>query len=60
MPLHDHCYIINEGSLLLPDGYLDRTANIFVQADTAQGAFNLNIGRDSMEPEETLADYVGR
>lgn len=56
----DLSYFINEGSLQLPAGFQDRTANIFVQGDTAQSAFNLNIGRDNMHPDETLAEYVER
>lgn len=56
----DLSYFINEGSLQLPAGFQDRTANIFVQGDTEQSTFNLNIGRDNMHPDETLAAYVER
>lgn len=53
-------YSLNEGSIRVPGGYQDRSANIFVANDAAQPAFNLNIGRDDMHADETPADYVGR
>lgn len=56
----DFPYILNEGSIRVPGGFQDRSANIFVPGDAAQSDFNLNIGRDDMHADETPADYVGR
>lgn len=48
-----------EGSIHLPAGYEDRTANLFVPANTTTQP-NLNVARDWMKPGETLATYIDR
>ncbi|NHZ64902.1 DcrB-related protein [Massilia genomosp. 1] len=50
---------IHEGSIGLPLGYEDRTANIFVPGDP-QFQPNLSIARDWLIEGETLASYVDR
>jgi hypothetical protein len=49
----------DEGSLVAPPGYEDRTVNSFVPADP-QREPNLSIARDRLAPGEALSDYVAR
>jgi hypothetical protein len=49
----------DEGSLVVPPGYEDRTVNSFVPADPQRGP-NLSIARDRLAPGEALSDYVAR
>jgi hypothetical protein len=53
-PLHFH-----EGSIDLPDGFEDRTANLFVPANP-QSQPNLSIARDTLKEGETLDQYITR
>lgn len=50
---------IHEGSITLPDGFEDRTTNLFVPADPANQP-NLSVARDWLKDGETLAPYVDR
>ena len=50
---------IHEGSIGLPRGFEDRTANIFVPANT-QVQPNLSIARDWLRDDETLSSYIDR
>ena len=50
---------LHEGSIALPVGFEDRSANIFVPADT-QTQPNLSIARDWLADGETLSAYVDR
>ncbi|MDR3101084.1 MAG: DUF1795 domain-containing protein [Paraburkholderia sp.] len=50
---------IHEGSIVLPNGFEDRTTNLFVPADTATQP-NLSVARDWLRDGETLAPYVDR
>lgn len=50
---------LHEGSVSLPPGFEDRTANLFVPADP-QNQPNLSIARDWFAQGETLASYVDR
>jgi hypothetical protein len=49
----------DEGSILLPPGYEDRTTNLFMPADP-QSQATLSIARDRLRPAETLDTYVDR
>lgn len=49
----------HEGSIELPEGFEDRTANVFVPANT-QVQPNLSIARDWMLEDETLSTYIDR
>ena len=49
----------DEGSVLFPAGYDDRTVNSFVPADP-QTQPNLSIARDRLGPGEALPSYVAR
>ena len=50
---------LHEGSIGLPPGFTDRTANLFVPEDP-QRQPNLSVARDWLEPQESLAAYVDR
>jgi hypothetical protein len=50
---------MHEGSVRMPEGFEDRTTNLFVPADP-QHQPNLSIARDWFAPGETLAAYVDR
>lgn len=50
---------IHEGSIVLPDGFEDRTTNLFVPTDLATQP-NLSIARDWLKDGETLAPYIDR
>ncbi|WP_323047403.1 DUF1795 domain-containing protein [Paraburkholderia sp.] len=51
---------MNEGRITLPDGYTDRSVNIFVQAPLTDGLSNLQVARDIARNDETLDAYVDR
>lgn len=50
---------MHEGSIGLPPGFEDRTANLFVPSDP-QNSPNLSIARDWLNAGETLPAYVDR
>ncbi|MBB5018567.1 hypothetical protein HNQ59_001856 [Chitinivorax tropicus] len=53
-------YHLHEGSMALPAGFADRTANLFIMPDRTSSAPNLSIARDQMQAGEDLARYVDR
>ncbi|MFA1239161.1 DcrB-related protein [Serratia odorifera] len=57
MPDFSRC-TFTEGSVTLPEGYSDRTVNVLLAGDDASPS--LNISRDALQPDETLADYITR
>ena len=50
--------LFNEGMIAFPEGYQDRTVNVF--APPAADAPAFNISRDALNPGEALAAYIGR
>ncbi len=50
---------LHEGSICLPAGFEDRTANLFVPNDP-QRQPNLSIARDRLSDGETLSTYIDR
>ncbi|MFO0579804.1 MAG: DUF1795 domain-containing protein [Polyangia bacterium] len=52
-------FYFQEGHIAFPAGFEDRTANVFVPANTEISP-NLSIARDRSEANETLKDYVTR
>ncbi|MDR8729197.1 DUF1795 domain-containing protein [Burkholderia pseudomultivorans] len=50
---------IHEGSIVLPDGFEDRTTNLLVPANLAAQP-NLSVARDWLKEGETLAPYIDR
>jgi hypothetical protein len=53
-------YRIEEGSIELPQGFADRSTNIFVFGNTTPSPINLNVARDTLLDAETLPAYVNR
>jgi hypothetical protein len=53
-------YTFEEGSIDLPDGFHDRSTNIFVFGKGNPSPSNLNIARDVLLPDENLVAYVDR
>ncbi|MFH2742699.1 DcrB-related protein [Enterobacter hormaechei] len=50
--------LFNEGMIAFPEGYQDRTVNVF--APPAADAPAFNISRDALNPGEALAAYIDR
>lgn len=50
---------MHEGSVCLPIGFEDRSANLFVPHDPQRHP-NLSVARDRLAPGETLEEYVDR
>lgn len=48
----------SEGQVTLPEGYLDRTVNVFTSRNTQVPTFN--IARDTLGPGENLTAYTDR
>ncbi len=53
-------YLFDEGRITLPDGYTDRTVNIFIQEPPTEGLTNIQLARDTIRKDETLGEYVDR
>ncbi|KDB06074.1 hypothetical protein LIG30_4462 [Burkholderia sp. lig30] len=53
-------YTFEEGSIALPDGFEDRTTNVFVLTNAALSPINFNITRDTLLPDEGLTAYLDR
>jgi len=53
-------FLINEGAFTVPEGFQDRSTNIFIQGDPASSLQNINIGRDHRNDDESMEDYVTR
>lgn len=53
-------YRLHEGALTLPEGFQDRSVNMFIQGGTLPAPFSLTVSRDTTLPGEALADYVDR
>ena len=50
--------LFTEGQVTLPEGYQDRTVNVFTPPGADAPA--LNISRDTLKPGETLTTYIDR
>lgn len=53
-------YVLQEGSFSLPDGYIDRTVNMFTLGSETPAPLSLSVSRDTPLPHEPLSDYVAR
>ncbi|XTZ39043.1 DcrB-related protein [Salmonella enterica] len=58
MSEHAPLILFNEGQVTLPEGYQDRTVNIFTPPGGDAPAFN--ISRDTLSQGEALAAYIDR
>ncbi|TDV58072.1 hypothetical protein EC919_101118 [Pseudomonas graminis] len=53
-------YELQEGSIALPQGFQDRTVNMFVLGASIPAPLSITISRDTLLPSETLKAYVDR
>lgn len=53
-------YELQEGSISLPEGFDDRTVNMFVLGASVPAPLSITISRDTLLPDEALQAYVDR
>lgn len=53
-------YELQEGSIVLPTGFQDRTVNMFVLGASVPAPLSITISRDMLLPAESLKSYVDR
>lgn len=53
-------YELHEGSIALPEGFEDRTVNMFVLGATIPAPLSITVSRDTLLPSELLKTYVDR
>lgn len=53
-------YALQEGSITLPEGFQDRTVNMFVMGSTLPAPLSITVSRDTLLPSEALTAYVDR
>ena len=53
-------YHLHEGSFTLPDGFQDRTVNMFVFGSTVPGPLSITLSRDTHLPGEDINAYLKR
>ena len=53
-------YELQEGSIALPQGFQDRTVNMFVLGASIPAPLSITISRDNLLPSELLNAYVDR
>ncbi|WDY57005.1 DUF1795 domain-containing protein [Pseudomonas sp. PSKL.D1] len=53
-------YLLQEGTLTLPEGFLDRTVNLFILGDSMPAPQNVTLSRDDLLKGEDLDAYVQR
>ncbi|EKT4525086.1 DcrB-related protein, partial [Pseudomonas putida] len=50
-------YQLQEGSIALPEGFQDRTVNMFILGSNIPAPLNITISRDNVLPAEDLDAY---
>jgi len=53
-------YALQEGDITLPEGFQDRTVNMFVLGSVLPAPLSITVSRDTLLPAETLQAYVDR
>ena len=53
-------YHINEGTIELPDEWIDRTMNVFTPDTSENPEWNIVVSRDKLDEGETLGDYLDK
>lgn len=53
-------YELQEGGISLPEGFDDRTVNMFVLGASVPAPLSITISRDTLLPDEALQAYVDR
>ncbi|MCI0915350.1 DcrB-related protein [Pseudomonas putida] len=53
-------YQLQEGSITLPEGFQDRTVNMFILGNNIPAPLNITLSRDNLLPAEDLKAYIDR
>lgn len=53
-------YQLQEGSITLPEGFEDRTINMFISGSSIPAPLNITVSRDNLGPGEDLGAYLER
>jgi len=53
-------YQLQEGSINLPEGFQDRTVNMFILGNSIPAPLNITVSRDNLLPGEDLKAYIER
>lgn len=53
-------YQLQEGRIALPDGFHDRTVNMFVLGNSIPAPLSITLSRDNLLPAEDLPAYIAR
>ncbi|EKT4468194.1 DUF1795 domain-containing protein [Pseudomonas putida] len=53
-------YQLQEGSIALPEGFQDRTVNMFILGSNIPAPLNITVSRDNFLPAEDLDAYIDR
>ncbi|MBA6116794.1 MULTISPECIES: DcrB-related protein [Pseudomonas] len=53
-------YQLQEGSISLPEGFQDRTVNMFILGNNVPAPLNITLSRDNLLPAEDLTAYIDR
>lgn len=53
-------YQLQEGMIVLPEGFQDRTVNMFILGNSIPAPLNVTVSRDNMLPVEDLKAYIER
>lgn len=53
-------YQLQEGSITLPEGFQDRTVNMFVLGNSIPAPLNITLSRDNLLPAEDMTAYIDR
>jgi len=53
-------YQLQEGSITLPEGFQDRTVNMFVLGNSIPAPLNITLSRDNLLPAEDMKAYIDR
>ncbi|HGA2315996.1 TPA: DcrB-related protein [Pseudomonas putida] len=53
-------YQLQEGSITLPEGFQDRTVNMFILGDSIPAPLNITVSRDNLLVGEDLKAYIER
>lgn len=53
-------YLLQEGTITLPDDFYDRSVNTFVLGSTIPAPLSMTIARDTMRPDEEMSQYINR
>ena len=53
-------YLLQEGTISLPDDFVDRTVNTFALGSTIPAPLSVTVARDKMLPDEDMPAYIKR